>query len=84
MGGSAKVKMRHDAHLPSLYLQDMESLRSIITGAVLPTLHGHVLFKNWNLCGVCWEDCNHKNSHVPTPPEAVNTIAELLKVARGE
>ena len=83
MGGSAKVKMRHDAHLPSLYLQNMESLRSIITGAVLHTLHGHELFKNWNLCGVCWEDCGRKNWHVPTPPKVETTIAGLIKVARG-
>ena len=40
--------------------------------------------KNWHMCGVCWEDCDRKNSHLPTPPEAANTIDELLKVAQGE
>ena len=67
---------------PSLW--DGEQTRSILTGAVLPTLHGHVLCKNWHMCGVCREDCERKNSHIPTPPEAANTITELLKVARGE
>ena len=33
--------------------------------------------------GVCWEDCECKNLHVPTPPEAANTIAKLLKVDWG-
>ena len=83
-GGSTRVRVCYDAHLPSLSLRDGEQTRSILTGAVLPTLHGHVLFKNWHMCGVCWEDCKRKNSHVPTPPEAANTIAGLLKVARGE
>ena len=36
------------------------------------------------MCGVCLEDCERKISHVPTPPEAANTIAELLKVDQGE
>ena len=83
-GGSTQVRARYDAHLPSLSLREGEQTRLILTGAVLPTLHGHVLCKNWHMCGVCWEDCERKNSHVPTPPEAANTIAGLLKVARGE
>ena len=33
---------------------------------------------------MCWEDCECKNSHPLTPPEAATTIAGLLKVARGE
>ena len=82
--GSIRVMVRYDAHLPSLSLQDEENSRSILTGAVLPTLRGHVLFKNWHMCGVCWEDCKRKNSHVPIPPEAETTIAKLLKVDRGE
>ena len=77
------MRVRYDAHLPSLSLRDGEQTRSILTGEVLPTLRGHVLCKNWHLCGVCWEDCERKNSHVPTPPEAATTIAKLLKVARG-
>ena len=77
------MRVGYDAHLPFLYLWDREQTRSILTGAVLPSLRGHVLCKNWHMCGVCWEDCKHKNSHVPTPPEAANTIAGLLKVARG-
>ena len=78
------MMVRYDAHLPSLSLRDGEQTRSILTGAVLPTLRGHVLCKNWHMCGVCWEDCERKNLHVRTPPEAANTIAELLIMARGE
>ena len=78
------MRVRYDAHLPPLSLRDGEQNRSILTGAVLPTLRGHVLGNNWHMCGVCWEDYERKNSHVPTPPEAAHTIAELLKVARGE
>ena len=47
-------------------------------------MRGHVLCKNWHMCRVCWEDCECKNSHVPTPPEAASTITKLLKVAQGE
>ena len=82
-GGSAQVRVRYVAHLTSLSLQNGENSQSILTGAVLPTLHGHVLCKNWHMCGVCWEDCERKNSHVPTPPEAATTIAELLNVTWG-
>ena len=78
------MRVRYDAHLPSLSLREGEQTRLILTGAGLPTLHGHVLCKNWHMCGVCWEDCERKNLHVPTPHEAANTIAKLLKVARGE
>ena len=83
-GGSSRVRVRYAAHLPSLSLWDGEQTWSILTGEVLPTLRSHVLCKNWHMCGVCWEDCERKNSHVPTPPEAANTISELLKVAWGE
>ena len=83
-GGSAKVKVRYDANLPSLSLQDGENSRSILSRAVLPTLHGHVICKNWHLCGVCWEECKCKNSHPPTPPEVATTISGLLKVAQGK
>ena len=77
------MRVRYDVHLPSLSLRYGENSRSILTGAVLLTLHGHVLCKNWHMCRVCWEDCERKNSHVPTLPEAAKTISELLKVARG-
>ena len=49
-GGSARVKVRYDAHLSSLSLWGGENSRSILAGAVLPTLHGHVFCKNWHLC----------------------------------
>ena len=83
MGGATQVQARYEFHLPSLSLQDGEKTRSILMGAVLPTLRGHFLCKNWHMCEVYWEDCKRKNSHIPTPPKASNTIAELLKVARG-
>ena len=75
---------QYGAHLPSLYLRDGDNLWSILAGAVLPTLNGHVLCNNWHLCGVCWEDCKRKNLHVPTPTKVVTTIARLLKVAQGK
>ena len=53
-------------------------------GAVLLTLRIHILFKNWHMCGVCWEDFERKNSHVTTTPEAATTIDGILKVAWGE
>ena len=62
------MRVSYDAHLPYLYLWDGENSWSILMGAVLPTLRDHVLCKNWHMCGVCWEDCKIKNSHVPTPP----------------
>ena len=74
---------RYYAHLPSLSLWDSGNLRYILEGGVLPTLHGNVIWKNWHLCGVFWEDCEHKNLHVPTPPEVATTTARLLKVALG-
>ena len=77
------MRVYYDAHLPSLSLWDRENSWSILTRAVLPTLRGHFLCKNWHMCEVYWEDCKRKNSHIPTPPKASNTIAELLKVARG-
>ena len=75
------MRVRYNAHLPSLFLRDGEQTRSILTGAVLLTLRGHVLCKNWHMCGVCWEDCERKYLHIRTLPEVANTIAELLKVA---
>ena len=42
-GGSARVMVRYDVHLPSLSLRDREQTRLILTGAVLPTLRGHIL-----------------------------------------
>ena len=48
----AQVRARYEAHLPSLSLWDGENSGSILVGAVLPTLHVHVLCKNWHLCGV--------------------------------
>ena len=83
-GGDARVLVRYDSHLPALSLRDGESTRSILAGTVLPTLHGAVFCKNWHLCRSCWEDCERKRLHVPTPPEVAKTVAGLLKAARGE
>ena len=53
---------------PTLPVPSVWGELAIYSGeAVLPTLHGHVLFNKWHLCGVFWEDCEHKNSHIPTP-----------------
>ena len=82
-GGPARVRACYEAHLPSLSLREGEKLRSILAGAVLPTLHSHVRCKNWHLCGVYWEDCEHKKLQVPTAPEVETTITGLLKEAWG-
>ena len=66
-GGDARVQVRYDTYLPTLYLWDGKKLRTLLAGAVIPTIHDHVLCKNWHLCGVCWEDCDCKNLHVPNP-----------------
>ena len=78
------MRSRYVVHLPSLPLRDGDNLRSILVGAVLPTLHGHILCKTWYLCGMCWEDCERENSLFPTHQEAETTIAGLLKVDWGE
>ena len=48
-GGSTRVRVPYDAHLPSLSLWYGKNLRSILMWAVLPTLCGHVICKNWHL-----------------------------------
>ena len=45
-GGSVRVRVSYDSHLPSLSLRDGENSRSILAGAVLPTLPVHVICKN--------------------------------------
>ena len=67
-GGLTQVRVRYDAHLPSLSLWDVEQTRSILMGAVLPTLRGHVLYKNWHMFEVCWEDWECKKLARPYPP----------------
>ena len=47
--GSTRVRVRYDTHLPALSLQDRENLRTLLVGAFVPTLHSHVLCKNWHL-----------------------------------
>ena len=52
-GGLTRVRVRYDAHLPSLSLWDGEQTRSILTGAVLPAHPAHVpvLAKNMAMQG---------------------------------
>ena len=52
-GSTARVRVRYDAHLPALSLRDVKKLRDILSGTVIPTVQGHVICKNWNLCGLC-------------------------------
>ena len=49
-----------------------------------PTLHDHILCKNWHMCGVCLEDCECKDMHVPTHPEVATAIYGMLKKSRGD
>ena len=58
-------------------------LLSILAGAVLPTLHSHVICKNWYLCGVCWEDWERKNLHAPPPQRWKPPSPEYLKWCGG-
>ena len=62
------MRVSYDAHLPTLSLWYGENLCSILAEMVLLTLHRAVLFKNWYLCGSCWEDYTQKRSHIPTSP----------------
>ena len=71
-------------HLPALSLWDGENLWKLTAGTVLPTLHIHVIFKNWHLCGACWEECERKNFPPPPPPGVATTISRLFKVNRGD
>ena len=50
------MRVRYEAHLTTLYLQDGEKLRTIIEEMVLPTVQGHILCENWHLCRLCWEE----------------------------
>ena len=52
-------------------------------GQSSPTVQGYVICKNCHLCGLCWEDCESKNSHVPTSPYVASTLTRLLKTDRG-
>ena len=52
-GGS--VRVRYDMHLPAFFIRDGNNARTLPAGIVLPTLHGLVIFKNWYLCGMCWD-----------------------------
>ena len=51
-GVGARVRVLYDAHLPALYIRYGEKFWNLLVGKVLPTLHGHVLCKNFHLCGV--------------------------------
>ena len=63
---AARVWVRYKLHLPAELIQDGENSKSLLEGMVLPTLHGQIICKNWHLCGECLEECEHKNTHVPT------------------
>ena len=77
------VRVLYDTHLPALSLWDGENARTLLAGIFLPNLHGHVIFKNWNLCRVCWWYCKSKNLHIPTPLEVATAISGLPKTSWG-
>ena len=81
-GGDVRVRLRYDAHVLALSLQDGEKAQAILAGKVLPTPHDHILCNNWHLYCVCWEDCERTNLHIPTPLEVATAIAGLLKTAQ--
>ena len=76
--------MSYDAHLPALSLWDGENSYIILAGKVLSTVQGYILCKNWHLCGLCWDDCERKNSHVPTSSDVESTLTRMVKIARRE
>ena len=73
--------VRYDAHLIDLSLRDRRNLWTLLAGTILPTLHIYVLCKNWDLYGVCWEDCERKNLYIPATTEVEATISRMLKTA---
>ena len=83
-GEDVRVQVSYDSHLLYLSLPDGENSQTLLAGTALPTPQSHVLFKNWHLCRVCWEDYESKNSYVPTLPEATTAITRLLKTSRGD
>ena len=42
--------MRYEVYLTTLFVLDRENLRTILSLAVLPTVQGLFLCKNWHLC----------------------------------
>ena len=82
LGGGVRVWDQYNVHLLIISLHYGENSWSFLAGTVLTTLHGHAIFKNCHLCGVCWEDCECRKSHVPTPPGVAITISRLIKVDR--
>ena len=81
-GEGIRVWMRYSAHLPVLSVRDRENLWTLLARTIVTTLRDHVICKNWHLwVGGCWEDCECKNSHIPTPTKLDQTIARLLKTA---
>ena len=44
-------------------------MHTILAGEVLPTLKGHIIFKNWHLCRIFYEYYKRKNLHILTPPQ---------------
>ena len=52
-GSTARVQVRYDAHMLALSLWDRENFQTILAGTVLPTVQGHIICKNWHLCGLC-------------------------------
>ena len=82
-GGGVRVWDQYNVHLLIMYLQYEENLWTFLAGTVLTTLHGHAIFKNCHLCGVCLEDCECRKSHDSTPPGVAINISRLIKVYRG-
>ena len=78
-----RVWVCYEAHLSALYLQDGINSHTILEGAVLPKVQGRVIFKNWQIYGLCWEDCEHKNLHINTSPNVTAAITGFLKTSQG-
>ena len=69
-GGTVRMRLQviYEEHLPALYLQEGGNSCTIMVQTILPKVQGHVIFKNWHLCRLCWEDCDHKICMFLPPP----------------
>ena len=74
----------YKAHFPALSLRDGENLHTILDGVVLHIVQGCILCNNWQLFGLFWEDCKHKNLYVPTSLDVAAAMTGLSKMAQRE
>ena len=60
-GGSARVRVHYNAHLPVPSLQDREKSRTLLAGMVLPILHGNFFARTGTCSGFVGRNTSVKN-----------------------